>query len=98
MIQKHHYLESIESCKTPITKIEKLSGKDKINEYIGFGLRMVRGINLKKIPEAHRLKFQNNLIQIRKKYTDCFIKNGASLSLSKKGMLYSDYIIPDLLL
>tara|TARA_Y100000591_G_scaffold245450_1_gene216387 strand:- start:1599 stop:2729 length:1131 start_codon:yes stop_codon:yes gene_type:complete len=94
----NHYLESIESCKTPISKIEKLSGKDKINEYIGFGLRMNKGINQKKIPETYRLEFQNNLIQIRKKYTDCFLKNDASVSLSKKGMLYSDYIIPDLLL
>ena len=93
----NHYLESIESCKTPISKIEKLSKKDKINEYIGFGLRMNKGVTLKKIPETYRLEFQNNLIQIRKKYKDCFLKNDSSLSLSKKGMLYSDNIIPELL-
>ncbi len=93
----NQYLESIESYKTPISKIEKLSKIDKINEYIGFGLRMNKGVTLKKIPETYRLEFQNNLIQIRKKYKDCFLKNDSSLSLSKKGMLYSDNIIPELL-
>ena len=94
----NHYLENIESCKTPISKIERLSKKDKINEYIGFGLRMNKGVTLKKIPESYRLEFQSNLIQIRKKYKDCFLKNDSSVSLSKWGMLYSDNIIPELLL
>ena len=93
----NQYLEKIESNRTAISKTEKLSEIDKINEYIGFGLRMNKGISLKNIPETYRLKFEHNVKIINEKYTDCFIRSDSSITLSKKGMLYSDNIIPDLL-
>ena len=93
----NQYLEKIESNKTAISKTEKLSEIDKINEYIGFGLRMNKGISLKNIPETYRLEFEHNVKIINGKYTDCFIRSDSSITLSKKGMLYSDNIIPDLL-
>ena len=92
------YLEKIESDQTPISKIEKLSKLNKINEYIGFGLRMNKGITINNIPETYKPKFENNLKLIKKKYPNCFVKVDSFIALSKKGMLYSDIIIPDLLI
>ena len=92
------YLEKIESNKTPISKIEELSEIEKINEYLGFGLRMTKGIILNNIPKTYQEDLKNNLKLIQNKYPNCLVSTPSTLALSKKGILFSDNIIPDLML
>lgn len=94
----NNYIEKLTSGEPPISKIERLTPLDKINEYIGFGLRMDKGITLDKIPQPFRMSFESNLLSIDKKYPNCFLKIGANIALSQTGLLFSDQIIPDLLL
>ena len=75
-----------------------MTEKDKLNELIGFGLRMNDGINLMKIPEIFQIQFGENLKIIEKKWEGCFIKNKNSISLTKTGMVYGDAIGVDLMI
>ena len=91
------FLQQIESGDSPISIIETLTEKDKLNELIGFGLRMNDGIDLKKIPEIFQTQFGENLKIIEKKWDGCFIKNENSISLTKTGMVFGDAIGVDLM-
>ena len=91
------YLQQIQSGNSPISRTETLTEKDKLNELIGFGLRMNDGIDLKKIPEKLLVQFGENLKIIEKKWEGCFIKNRNSISLTKTGMVYGDAIGMDLM-
>ncbi len=91
------FLQQIESGDSPISIIETLTEKDKLNELIGFGLRMNDGIDLKKIPEIFQIQFGENLKIIEKKWEGCFIKNKNSISLTKTGMVFGDAIGVDLM-
>ena len=92
------FLQQIESGNSPISITETLTEKDKLNELIGFGLRMNDGIDLKKIPEIFQTQFGENLKIIEKKWEGCFIKNENSISLTKTGMVFGDAIGVDLML
>jgi len=92
------FLQQIESGNSPISRIETLTEKDKLNELIGFGLRMNDGIDLKKIPKIFQIQFGENLKIIEKKWEGCFIKNENSISLTKTGMVFGDAIGVDLML
>jgi len=92
------YLQQIESDSSPVSMKETLSEKDRLNELIGFGLRMNEGINLKRIPEKYQNEFNNNFIIAENKWEGCFIKKDVSISLTPTGMAYSDGIGIDLML
>ncbi len=92
------YLQQIESDSSPVSMKETLSEKDRLNELIGFGLRMNEGINLKRIPEKYQNEFNNNFIIAENKWEGCFIKKYESISLTPTGMAYSDGIGIDLML
>ncbi|MBT7043748.1 MAG: radical SAM family heme chaperone HemW [Candidatus Marinimicrobia bacterium] len=92
-----HYLQQIESNKSPVSMKETLTQKDLLNEMIGFGLRMKEGINLSKIPEKFKNQFSGNLIVAEKKWEGCFIQTEKSISLTKTGMVYGDAIGVDLM-
>ena len=91
------YMERIKAGKSPISKIEKIKLFDYLNELIGFGLRMRKGININMIPNDQKKEFENKIIVAKQRYQDCFQDANGIFSLTKKGMLYSDKIIPELL-
>ena len=91
-------MQQIESGNSPVSMIESLNEKDRLNELIGFGLRMNEGINLERIPENHQRQFIENLKIAQKKWEGCFIQNKKSISLTKIGMVYGDAIGVDLML
>jgi len=91
------FLQQIESRGSAISITETLTKKDKLNELIGFGLRMNDGIDLQKIPEKFLVQFEKNFKIIEKKWEGCFIKNRNSISLTKTGMVYGDAIGMDLM-
>ena len=92
------YLTQIESGNTPISMKESLTQKNLTNELIGFGLRMNEGIDLAQIPERYLNQFNTNLESAREKWSDVLILRDSSVSLTKKGMVYTDAVGVDLML
>ena len=92
------YLTQIESRNTPISMKESLTQKNLTNELIGFGLRMNEGIDLAQIPERYLNQFNTNLESARQKWNDVLILRDSSVSLTKKGMVYTDAVGVDLML
>ena len=91
------YLQKIRSNKTIISKIELLSEENKVNEIIGFGIRMFKGIDLNKLPKLYRKKLEEKLLLAKNKYRNCFIYGNNHIRLSEKGMLFADQITIDLM-
>ena len=91
------YIERIRTEKSPISKIEKIELFDHLNELIGFGLRMRKGVDINMIPVDHRKEFQKKIALVSKKYPDCLQSASDIISLTQRGMLYSDRIIPELI-
>tara|TARA_B100001142_G_C14288953_1_gene638164 strand:- start:36 stop:1169 length:1134 start_codon:yes stop_codon:yes gene_type:complete len=92
------YINAVEQKKSPISFTERLSNIDQINEFIGFGLRMIKGFNINRIPKTLEDQFNNNFFITKSKYKNCFRTSDNNISLSKNGLLLADEIIPDLLL
>ena len=92
------YLTQIESGNTPISMKDSLIQKNLTNELIGFGLRLNEGIDLAQIPERYLNQFNTNLESAREKWSDVLIICDSSVSLTKKGMVYTDAVAVDLML
>ncbi len=91
------YFQRIESNKTTISKIETLSERNKINEIIGFGLRMFNGIDLNRLSVLNKKKLEKKLLHTKNKFKNCFIDDDYRIRLSEKGMLFADKITIDLM-
>ena len=91
------YIERIRTEKSPISKIERIELFDHLNELIGFGLRMRKGVDINMIPIDHQKEFQKKIVLVSKKYPDCFQSTSDIISLTQRGMLFSDRIIPELI-
>ncbi len=91
------YLKNIEQNKHVRTNIELLSEINKINEIIGFGLRMSSGFNIKDIPKKYSKEFEIKLTSTKKKFKGCFEENNDHINLSEEGTLFADEITVDLL-
>ena len=91
------YLDRINSGESPVSKNERLKLTDYLNELIGFGLRMREGIDISMIPKEHQGEFNDKITLTKKRYPGCFQNINPTISLTKRGMLFSDRIIPELL-
>ena len=92
------YIDKVLARESAISMEEKLSLTDRLNEKIGFGIRMTRGIDLKDIPNKYQNLFNNNIKELKQKYPDCIKSKSTNIFLTSKGMLFADEIIPDMLL
>ena len=93
-----HYIQQIESGKSPVSKTETLTEINHLNELIGFGLRMREGIDLDQIPENYKNQFYDNLDRIKQKWNECIIETEMTVSLTRKGMAFCDTITVALML
>ena len=93
-----HYIQQIESGKSPVSKTETLTEINHLNEIIGFGLRMKEGIDLGQIPENYKNQFYQNLSRIKQKWNECIIETKMTVSLTGKGMAFCDTITVELML
>ena len=93
-----HYIQQIESGKSPVTKTETLTEINHLNELIGFGLRMREGIDLDQIPENYKNQFYQNLNIVKQKWNECIIETEMTVSLTGKGMAFCDTITVALML
>ena len=58
---------------------------------------MRKGVDINMIPVDHQKQFQKKILLGSKKYPDCLQSASNIISLTQKGMLYSDRIIPELI-
>ena len=91
------YLRNIELNKPIRCNLELLSTINKVNEIIGFGLRMSSGVNLNRLPGNYRKDLEKKLILVEQKFKACFKRVDDIIQLTKKGILFADEIIVELL-
>ena len=91
------YFQKIESNNTTLSKIELLSEENKVNEIIGFGLRMFEGVDLNKFPKLYKRKLEEKFLQTKNKFKNCFIDDESRIRLSEKGMIFADQITIELM-
>ena len=78
------YLRGIESNRSVKSNVESLSKINKINETIGFGLRMSSGLNLNKLPKEYRNRLENRLVSANQKFKNCLEKKKSPCNLVKQ--------------
>jgi len=92
------YMKKMEEDLSPISTSEDLTLIQKINEKIGFGLRLNEGIDLDKLSETHKKQFNQNVEQHRNKWDGYIDKVGNKIKLHEKGIAFADAIAVDLIL
>ncbi len=92
------YLNSIESGQLPRKFIPNYTRKNKVNELIGFGLRISEGVNLYRIPKEFQTIFTDRINQARIKWDSFLIEEKNRLRLTPKGFLFADAIAVDLMI
>ena len=92
------YIDKVLAGQSPISMKEEISKTNHLNEKIGFGMRMIKGIDLNDIPNDYQKLFKHNIKTIRQKYPNCINTEGTNIFLTSKGMLFADELIPEMLL
>jgi len=92
------YISLIDNNKSSIEKSEILSETDKINEIVGFGLRMTKGFAISQIPPHLEPQFQKQLKQAKIKFPKMIIEKTNRIKLSKTGLNFADAIAVELLI
>jgi oxygen-independent coproporphyrinogen III oxidase len=92
------YISLIENDKTPIELFDNITEIKKINEIIGFGLRMTNGFDLSKIPTDLRNSFDKNLHHTQIKFPEMIIKENDRIKLTQKGLNFADAIAVELMI
>ena len=93
------YIISINQKKIPST-IETLSSNEQFNEFIMTGLRLRRGISSEKIIRKFGDDSWNHIVSGMQKYIDkdmATINRDKSITLTTKGLLFTDSIVSSLL-
>ncbi len=92
------YLSSILQGKIPFEK-EKLTKKEKYNDYVITSLRTMWGINISKLKNGFGNSYLNYFLNKTKKYIkqNLMINKKQNFVLTKKGKIISDNIIEDFL-
>ena len=92
------YIERVMSGNSPMSMKEEITLLDYTNEKIGFGMRMIKGIDLDMIPNKFQKKFKNNIKIIEQRYPDHIQVSDKNFTFTQKGMLFADQLIPEILL
>ena len=75
-----------------------LSDKERVNELIGFGLRINKGIDLSEIPMGFQNEVNRSIVQIESKWGNYLIQKTDRLKLTPEGFAFADAIAVDLML
>ena len=92
------YIERVMSGNSPMSMKEEITLLDYTNEKIGFGMRMIKGIDLDMIPNEFQKKFKNNIKIIEQRYPNHIQVSDKNFTFTQKGMLFADQLIPEILL
>ena len=93
-----HYINTVDSDRSPICNKEHLTEINITNELVGFRMRMTKGLDLKKIPKALREEYRRKIMNVVSKYPDYFKISESTISFNENGLILSDQIIPEMLL
>ena len=92
------YISQINNNKSPIEIFDRLTEIDKVNEIVGFGLRMAKGIDLSKIPTKLIEELTQPLQLVHSKYPDMIIHENNAIKLNQKGMQFADAIAVEMMI
>ena len=92
------YISQIKNNKSPIEIFDELTEIDKVNEIVGFGLRMAKGIDISKIPANLVDELLQHLQLVKSKYPDMIIYENNAIKLNQKGMQFADAIAVEMML
>jgi len=93
-----HYMNTVDLDRSPVCNKEYLTEINITNELVGFGMRMTKGLDLKKIPKILRKKYRKKIMNVVNKYPDYFKNDDGIISFNENGLILSDQIIPEMLL
>lgn len=93
-----HYMNTVDSDRSPIRNKEHLTEINITNELVGFRMRMTKGLDLTKIPKALREEYRRKVMDVVNKYPDYFKISESTISFNENGLILSDQIIPEMLL
>ncbi|MBQ2645708.1 radical SAM family heme chaperone HemW [bacterium] len=74
---------------------EKLTNQSKLEEMIFLGFRKTNGINIEEINNNFGINFEQKYKSILNKYSDYFVKTEKGYSLTKEGLLISNFILSE---
>ena len=94
----NRYIKSIEKGDDSRDFSEKVTEKNYTNELIGFGLRIVNGIDLQKIPSSYRQSVNESIKLNHEKWGNHFRLEENKLKLTKEGFAFSDSLAIDLMI
>jgi len=92
------YISLIDNNKSPIETFDYITEIKRINEIIGFGLRMVKGFDIMKIPSDLRNLFDIQLNQTQIKFPEMIIEENNRIKLTQVGMNFADAIAVELMI
>ena len=92
------YISIIKNSNSPIESYDAITEIDKINEIIGFGLRMTIGFEISRIPQHVKTQFQKQLNQAQIKFPEMIIRENNRIKLTQKGMNFADTIAVEMML
>ncbi|RMF09769.1 MAG: radical SAM family heme chaperone HemW [Candidatus Neomarinimicrobiota bacterium] len=91
------YLTRMQAGRSPVARGEVLSTRQKINEILGFGIRLEDGVNLNRLPAPWRARMRPRIDHARLKWEPYLQLEDGYLRLSGPGRLYADAIAVDLM-
>ena len=92
------YINKIKLSKSPQIQTQELSNKNYSNELIGFGLRIKNGINLNRISDDLKSKFEKKFEKNKDKWGKFLTRENNRLRLTKEGYAFADAVAVDFLL
>jgi oxygen-independent coproporphyrinogen-3 oxidase len=92
------YISLLKNGESPIETFDYITEIKRINEIIGFGLRIVNGFDLLKIPVDLRKLFDKQLQQTQLKFPAMIIEENNRLRLTQEGMNFADAIAVELMI
>ncbi len=92
------YISLVKNGESPIENFDYITEIKRINEIIGFGLRMVNGFDLLKIPVDLRKVFDEQLQQTQLKFPQMIIEEKNQIKLTQDGFNFADAIAVELMI
>jgi len=93
-----NYISRINNDESQIEKYDKITELNKVNEIVGFGLRMTKGIDLSIISKEFVEKLLQQLQLTKSKFPNMIIEENNRIILNQKGMQFADAIAVELML
>ncbi len=93
-----YYLKLIQCDQSPVIDRYTLTDRDKINEILGFGIRMSEGANLASLPHNQRERINTMIANALTKWRGYLKRENERLFLTRKGLAFADAIAVDLML